>query len=159
MQISCPHNENLNGEKLRIALILPRFNDQLGWELYENTLKELQRLNVTTHDLFRVPGTLEVPYAAKELAQTQKYDAIIALGIVIRGATTHYDYVCENSISALMQLNLEQSIPIVFGILTVENLEQAIERVSAEKMNKGLEFAQAAVEMAQFKENINNNQS
>lgn len=136
---------------LNIAIILPRFNDELGGELLENTVDELAALGVKSTQLYRVPGALELPYAAFKIAKSKKYDAIIALGIVIRGETKHFDIVTEVSHQGLMEVNLDEDVPVIFGVLAVENKKQAVERVRADKMNKGAEFARAAVEMAQFR--------
>lgn len=139
------------GSKLHIAIILPRFNDELGMELYQNTEKQLKKLGVKTIKLYRTPGALELPFAAYKIAQAKKYDAIIALGIVIRGETKHFDLVCEQAYTGLMEVNLDEDTPVIFGVLAVENKKQAIDRVRADRMDKGSEFAEAAVEMAQFR--------
>lgn len=140
----------ITGEGLKIDLILPRFNESLGLELLDNTEKYLKQYGVQEEDIAitRVPGTLEIPYIAKKIITLpEPPDAIIALGLVIRGDTTHYDYVCETTINALMQLNLTYDTPIITGILTVENEQQAKDRIDENKLNKGKEFALAAIEM------------
>lgn len=138
-------------KSLNIAIILPRFNDELGGELLQNVIDELAALGVKSTQLYRVSGALELPYATLKIAKSKKYDAIIALGIIIRGKTKHFDLVSEISHQGLMEVNLDEDVPVIFGILAVENEKQAVERVRANKMNKGAEFARAAVEMAQFR--------
>lgn len=138
-------------KSLKIAIILPRFNDVLGQKLLLNTRNELKELGVKNVQIYRVPGALELPFAAQKIALSKKYNAIIALGIVVRGETKHFDLVTEHSHSGLMQVSLTNKLPIIFGVLAVENEKQAIERVEETKMNKGKEFAQAAVEMATFR--------
>lgn len=137
-------------KKLRIAIVLPRFNDELGSELLANTENQLATLGVEKVDIYRVPGALELPYAALKIAKGKRHSAIITLGIVIRGETKHFDLVAEESHRGLMKVSLEQNIPVVFGILATENEKQAIDRVRADRMNKGKEFADTAVEMALF---------
>ncbi len=136
---------------LRIAVILSRFNEELGEELQKNTLKQLKKLGVKKFDLYDVPGALELPFAALKIAKKEKHDAIIALGVVIRGETKHFDLVCEQTYAGLMEINTDEDTPVIFGVLAVENKKQALDRVRADRMNKGAEFADAAVEMAQFK--------
>lgn len=145
-------NKKINKNKsLKIAIILPRFNDNLGQKLLLNTQNELKELGVKNVQIYRVPGTLELPFAALKIALSKKFHAIIALGIVIRGGTKHFDLVVETAYQGLMEVTLDEDTPIIFGVLAVENEKQAIERVEKTKMNKGKEFAQAAVEMATFR--------
>lgn len=155
MKINQSKSSKLNGKPFKFAVILPRFNDHLGQELYQNTKSTLLKNGVQEKNILltRVPGSLETPYSALHLSQTQDVNAIIALGIVIKGDTSHYDLVCEESYRGLMAVSLGQNIPIIFGILTVNNLKQAIDRISAKKMNKGKEFAESAIEMAQLANN------
>lgn len=151
VNISTPKKEVSKNKSLKIAIILPRFNDALGQKLLLNTQNELKKLGVKMVQIYRVPGALELPFAAQKIALSKKYNAIIALGIVVRGETKHFDLVTEHSHSGLMQVSLTNKLPIIFGVLAVENEKQAIERVEETKMNKGKEFAQAAVEMATFR--------
>ncbi len=138
-------------KNLKIAILLPRFNDELGNKLLDNTVEELTKLGVKNIKIYRVPGTLELPFAALKIALSKKFHAIIALGVVIRGGTKHFDLVVETAYQGLMEVTLDEDTPIIFGVLAVENEKQAIERVEKTKMNKGKEFAQAAVEMATFR--------
>ena len=142
----------VSGNSLRIAIILPRFNDELGQELFTNTKAKLASFGLSMKNitLYRVPGALELPYAAQKIAKAKKHDVIIALGVVIRGETKHFDIVTEEAHRGLMQVSLTQMVPVIFGVLAVENKKQALDRVRADRMNKGAEFAEAAVEMAQF---------
>ncbi len=136
---------SVNGKKLKIAIVLPYFNQELGKELLKNTKEELINNQVQEKNImiFRVAGALEIPFACQKIAK--KFDVIIALGIVIRGETTHYDLVTETSHQGLMQVQLDTKIPIIFGILACENLTQAKNRISKKGLNKGREFAQAAL--------------
>lgn len=140
----------INGENLRIAIILPYFNEKLGLELYKNTEEELLKNNVRKKNisLIRVAGALEIPFACQKIAEkiTKKdkiHHGIIALGVVIRGETTHYELVTETTYQGIMQTQLKYGIPIAFGILACENLQQAEKRVSRNGLNKGKEAAQA----------------
>jgi 6,7-dimethyl-8-ribityllumazine synthase len=99
-------------------------------------------------DVAWVPGAFEIPLIAKKLAKSKKYDAVITLGAVIRGATTHYDYVCNEVAKGVASISLETEIPVIFGVLTTENIEQAIERAGTKAGNKGYDCAVAAIEMA-----------
>lgn len=137
------------GENLKIAIILARFNDSIGEKIFKETEKTLLEKKVKKQNihLFQVPGALELPFAAKKIAQSsKKFNAIIALGVVIEGGTDHYKHLCRTTYQGLMQVNLTEKIPTIFGVLTVKNIKQAEERIE-----KGKEFAEAAIEMALFK--------
>lgn len=138
---------NMNGEKLKIYIILPYFNEELGLELYKNAKKTLIQNKVKEENikLSRVAGALEIPYACQKIAKRENPDAIIALGIIIRGETSHYDLVSENTYSGIMKAQLETGTPIAFGILSCENTKQAKDRVMAKGLNKGKEAAEAAL--------------
>lgn len=135
----------INGKNLKIGIVLPYFNEKLGLELYKNTVEELLKHNVAEKNIIltRVAGALEIPFACQKIAK--KFNAIIALGIVIRGETTHYKLVTETTHQGLMRIQLDTKIPIIFGILACENLEQVLKRISKKGLNKGKEFAQAAL--------------
>lgn len=145
------------GENVHIAIVLTRFNDEIGNKLYKNTVEALLSHHVDQKYIhtFRVPGALETPFAAQLLAEKHLYDAIIVLGAVIRGDTYHFELVCNESYRGLMDVSLKYNVPIIFGILTVNNLQQAMERVEKNGLNKGQEFAEAALEMAQLAKNDN----
>jgi 6,7-dimethyl-8-ribityllumazine synthase len=142
------HKEiKIDGEKLKIHIILPYFNEDLGMELYENAKKTLIKNNVKEENikLSRVSGALEIPFACQKITKREKPDAIIGLGIIIRGETSHYDLVSENTYNGIMKVQLETGIPIAFGILSCENIEQAKNRVMENGLNKGKEAAEAAL--------------
>jgi len=140
----------------KIAIIMSRYNDELGNILLENVLKTFQRyeLQDSQIELYKVPGSLEIPLIAKTLILKKKYSAIITLGIVIKGDTYHFELVCNETYRALMKLTIKLDTPIVFGVLTVNNVEQARERVAADGLNKGEEFALAALEMIQLQNQL-----
>lgn len=146
MQIGKKSEIKVDGKKLKIAIVLPYFNEELGLELFGNTKKELLANNVQEKNisLTRVAGALELPFACKKIAH-KKPNAIIALGIVIRGETSHFDLVTQTTHQGLMKVQLEETTPIIFGLLACENLKQVKDRVSSKGLNKGKEFAQAAL--------------
>ena len=150
MKTSKSNMEELNGKAYKIAVILSRYNDDIGNELLSNTRQALLKYGTKERniDLYRVPGALEIPVTANALALQDKYDAIICLGVVIRGDTPHFDLVTSECYRGLMDVSLCSDTPIVFGVLTTNNLKQAKERSAKNKMNKGKEFAEAAIEMA-----------
>lgn len=137
----------LNGSKLKIAIILPYFNESLGLKLYEKTISELQKNQVSQKQitLFRTSGSLELPFAAQKIINRKNPDVIIALGIVIRGKTSHYELVIGETYRGLMQVQLEAKKPIIFGVLGCENIKQVKER-----LDKGEDFASAAIIQAQI---------
>jgi len=145
----------LLAEGFRFAIIVSRFNDFISSRLVEGAMDALQRHGAGEEQvtLIKVPGAFETPLAAKKLAESGKYDAVICLGAVIRGATPHFDYVAAEVSKGIANVALECSIPITFGVLTTDNLEQAIERAGSKSGNKGYDAAMAAIEMVNlFKE-------
>ncbi len=140
-----PTNIQIDGKNLKVGIILPYFNEILGKELLKNTQNELEKQNVPKDNIkvFRTGGALELPFASKKVIEKHKLDGVIALGIVIRGETSHYDLVTENSYQGLMQVQLELNKPIIFGVLSCETVDQAKERISSSGLNKGEEFAQS----------------
>lgn len=140
----------LSAEGLRFAVIVSRFNDFICSRLMEGAMDALKRHGCNEEQIFqiRVPGAFEMPLAAKKLAKSGSYDAIICLGAVIRGATPHFDYVAAEVSKGIANVSLETDIPVSFGVLTTDNLEQAIERAGSKSGNKGYEAAMAAIEMA-----------
>lgn len=150
MKTSKSTAEKLNGKPYKFAIILSRYNDDIGTELLKNTHETLMKHGTRERhiDLFRVPGALEIPVTANALALKNKYDAIICLGVVIRGDTPHFDLVANECYRGLMDISLCSDTPIIFGVLTTNNLKQAKERSAKNKMNKGKEFAESAIEMA-----------
>lgn len=161
MKINKSNADFSNIKNVKIAIVLSRYNDSLGNRLLETVLKTLKENNIPENNLkvYRVPGALEIPLAASLISEmnkknTEKFDAIITLGLVIRGATYHFELVCNETYRKLMDLAVEKNLPIVFGVLTVNSIEQAEERVDEKKLNKGKEFAEAALEMIQFKNSL-----
>lgn len=135
-----------------IAIICSKFNPTITQVLLEQCVFELKQNNYSAEDyeIVMLPGAVEIPYAAKKLALTGKYDAIIALGAVIRGETRHFDYVCKMVTDGCMQVMLEQMIPIIFGVLTTDNIEQASARTDGSKKNLGRDAARSAIDMAKL---------
>jgi 6,7-dimethyl-8-ribityllumazine synthase len=133
----------------RIALLVSRFNSFIVESLLSGAVDTLKRHGAEARELqiVRVPGAYEMPIAAKRLAASQRYDAIIALGAVIRGGTPHFEYVAGECTKGLSQVSLQHDIPIAFGVLTVDSIEQAIERAGTKAGNKGAEAALSAIEM------------
>ncbi len=141
---------DLDGKGLRIAIIGARFNDHIVTKLRDGALRGLERLGVADNDIMEswVPGAFELPLAAKVLAHTGKVDAIICLGTVIKGDTPHFDYVCGEAARGIQDAQLATGIPVMFGVLTVNTEQQAIDRSGPGIDNKGDEAAVGAVEMA-----------
>jgi len=139
----------LDAKSCKFAIIISRFNDFIVNRLTGGAMDALLRHGAEEAlvDQYKVPGAFEIPLMAKKLAQTKKYDAIICLGAVIRGATPHFDYVASEVAKGIATVGLETGIPITFGILTTDNLEQAIERAGSKSGNKGTDAAVTAIEM------------
>ena len=139
----------LDGSGLRFAIIVSRFNSFIGERLVEGALDALHRHGTepTAITTVRVPGAFEIPLVAKRLAATGEYDALICLGAVIRGATPHFDYVASEVSKGIATVSLESGLPIAFGILTTETIEQAIERAGTKAGNKGFDAAVSVIEM------------
>lgn len=140
---------NLIASGMKVGIVASRFNDFIVGKLIEGAEDALLRHGVAAENisLVRVPGAFEIPAAAKLLVNTQRFDAIICLGAVIRGATTHYDYVCSEVSKGIAHLSMETDTPVLFGVVTTENIEQAIERAGTKAGNKGYDTALAAIEM------------
>jgi 6,7-dimethyl-8-ribityllumazine synthase len=141
---------NLVAVDLRIAIVLSRFNSLVGERLLEGALDTLRRHGVAEEGIAiaRVPGAFEIPLVAQEMARTGRYNAVICLGAVIRGATAHFDYVAGPMASSLANIALATGVPVLFGVLTTDTIEQAIERAGTKAGNKGSDVAVAAIEMA-----------
>lgn len=142
--------KTMNGESLKIAIVVAEFNDFITSRLLEGAHKTLVKHGVKDDniDLVHVPGAFELPLTSKTLAETNKYDSVITLGCVIRGSTTHYDYVCNEAAKGISHAGLSTGIPVIFGVITTENIEQAIDRAGAKVGNKGSDAAVTAIEMA-----------
>ena len=141
---------HLNADGLRFAILSARFNSFIVEHLQEGALDAIRRHggDLSLVDIYKTPGAYELPVLARKVAQSKKYDAMIALGAVIRGSTPHFDYVANECVKGLASVSLEYNIHISFGVLTVDSIEQAIERAGTKAGNKGAEAALAAVEMA-----------
>ncbi len=140
---------NLTIRSARIALLVSRFNSFIVESLLSGAIDTLKRHGAEDHDLqiVRVPGAFEMPLAAKRLAASQRYEAIIALGAVIRGGTPHFEYVAGECTKGLATVSMQYDVPVAFGVLTVDSIEQAIERAGTKAGNKGAEAAMSAIEM------------
>ena len=145
-----------SGKGKKIAIVISRFNEFVTDSLSSGARDILIRNGVKENDIIevRVPGALEIPLAVKELASQKKYHAIIALGAVIRGATAHFDYVAGFTSNAISQIGLDNNLPVLNGVLTVDSIEQAIERSGSKAGNKGSECALAALEMTDIIDQI-----
>jgi 6,7-dimethyl-8-ribityllumazine synthase len=139
----------LQAEGFRFAIIVSRFNDFICSRLVEGAVDALIRHGATDDNItvIKVPGAFEIPFAAKRLADSERYDAVICLGAVIRGATPHFDYVASETSKGIANVAMGSRIPVAFGVLTTDNLEQAIERAGSKSGNKGYAAAVAAIEM------------
>jgi 6,7-dimethyl-8-ribityllumazine synthase len=140
----------LLAEGLKFAIIVSRFNDFIGERLLGGALDAIKRSGGDEQniDIFKVPGAFEIPVVAKKVAATGKYDAVICLGAVIRGATPHFDYVAAEVSKGIANVSIDSGVPISFGVLTTDTIEQAIERAGSKSGNKGWDAAYAAMEMA-----------
>ena len=138
------------GTDLKIGIVVSRFNDFITSKLLSGAEDTLLRHGVKADDIdvAWVPGAFESPLIAKKMAETKKYDAVITLGTVIRGATSHYDYVCNEAAKGIAASSMSTGVPVIFGVLTTDTIEQAVERAGTKAGNKGAEAAAAAIEMA-----------
>ena len=147
---------NLVAQNIKVALVAARFNEFIVSKLISGAVDGLKRHNVTDDDitLAWVPGAFEIPVIASKLAKSGKYDAVICLGAVIRGATSHYDYVCNEVSKGVAHVSLETGIPVLCGVLTTDTIEQAIERAGTKAGNKGYDCALSAIEMINLSKEI-----
>ena len=143
----------------RFGVVVSRFNEFISGKLLEGALDCLYRHQAEKEDIHVawVPGAFEIPLLAKKMAETGKYDAVVCLGAVIRGSTSHYDYVCSEVAKGVSRVNLDTSVPVAFGVVTTDTIEQAIERAGTKAGNKGWEAALTAVEMTSLLENFQTN--
>ena len=134
---------------VKIGIVAARFNEFITGKLLSGAIDGLIRHNVKEEDVdvAWVPGAFEIPLIASKMAKSGRYDAVICLGAVIRGSTTHYDYVCNEVSKGVAHISLDTGIPVIFGVLTTENIEQAIERAGTKAGNKGYDCALSAIEM------------
>ena len=140
----------LIADGLKVGIIVARFNEFIGSKLLSGAIDGLVRHGMAEDDIevAWVPGAFEIPVMAQKMAQSGKYDAIICLGAVIKGATSHYDYVCAEVSKGIANVSLQCGLPVMFGVLTTDNIEQAIERAGTKAGNKGYDCALSAIEMA-----------
>ncbi len=143
------HQGRLNAEGFRFALIASRWNDFLTSRLTEGALDALERLGADEKNvaLYKVPGSFEIPLLARKVAGSGDYDAVICLGTIIRGQTPHFEYIAGEVTKGIAQAGMETGIPVVYGIVTADTLEQAIDRAGVKAGNKGFEAAMSAVEL------------
>lgn len=148
---------NLKADGKKFGIVVARFNSFISEKLLEGAIDSLVRSGALEADIdvARVPGAFEIPLIAKKMATTQKYDAIICLGVVIRGATPHFDVVVNEVSKGTAQVGLDLGMPVLFGVLTTETIEQAIERAGTKAGNKGADVAVAAIEMANLVSALN----
>lgn len=141
---------HLVSEGLKYGVVVGRFNEFITSKLLSGALDAFKRHGVADDeiDVAWVPGVFEIPLIAQKMAESGKYDAVVTLGTVIRGSTTHYDYVCNEVAKGVAAINLKTGVPTIFGVVTTENIEQAIERSGTKAGNKGWDAAAAAIEMA-----------
>ncbi|BAQ11864.1 riboflavin synthase subunit beta [Bacillus sp. OxB-1] len=141
---------HLVGTGLKIGIVVARFNEFITGKLLSGAEDALRRHGVSEEDvaIAWVPGAYEIPLAAKRMATSGKYDAVITLGTVIRGSTPHFDYVCNEVAKGVAAISLQEGIPVIFGVLTTDSIEQAIERAGTKAGNKGWDAAASAIEMA-----------
>lgn len=140
---------NLVSKNIKVGIVAARFNEFIVSKLVGGALDGLKRHYVLENDIeiAWVPGAFEIPLIAAKMAESKKYDAVICLGAVIRGSTSHYDYVCNEVTKGIATVSLKSGIPVMFGVLTTDNLEQAIERAGSKVGNKGYDAAVGAIEM------------
>lgn len=141
---------NLIGQGLKFGIIAGRFNEFISGKLVSGAIDALKRHGVDENDIdiTWVPGAFEIPLTAKKMAKSRKYNGVICLGAVIRGATPHFDYVSSEVSKGIAHVSLETEVPVIFGVLTTDNIEQAIERAGTKAGNKGYDAAVTAIEMA-----------
>ncbi len=146
----------LDGSGKKFAVVVSRFNDFINTKLLDGAVGNLTRHGVTDNDITVIwtPGAFEIPLVAKKLAESGKHDVVIALGCVIRGATAHFEYVAGEAAKGIGQAAMQTGVPIIFGVLTTDTIEQAIERAGTKAGNKGSDAALAAIEMASLMEQL-----
>lgn len=151
------HEGNLNASGLKFAIIVSRFNDLLTAKLQEGAIDCLLRHNAAEEkiDVFKVPGSFEIPYVANHLAESGSYNAIICLGALIRGHTPHFEYIAAEVSKGIANISLKTGLPIIYGVVTADTLDQGIERCGTKAGNRGWDAAQSAIEMANlYKESL-----
>lgn len=149
----------LVAENTKVGIVVARFNEFITSKLLGGAVDTLKRHGVDENNIHTawVPGAFEIPLIAKKMADSGKYDAVICLGAIIRGSTSHYDLVCNETSKGIAQVSLNSNIPVMFGVITTENIEQAIERAGSKAGNKGSECAEGAIEMINLIREIDKN--
>lgn len=150
------YEAKLNAEGMKLAIVSSRFNEFIVSKLLGGTIDCFVRHNGNENDITNVwvPGSFEIPLMAKKMAETKKYDAIVCLGAVIRGSTPHFDYVAAETAKGISKVTLDTGVPVIFGVLTTDSIEQAIERAGTKAGNKGWEASLSAIEMANLMKSI-----
>ncbi|PKN00999.1 MAG: 6,7-dimethyl-8-ribityllumazine synthase [Elusimicrobia bacterium HGW-Elusimicrobia-1] len=150
------HQGNLTARNKKFAVVASRFNDFITARLVEGALDTLIRHEADEKNIevWKVPGSFEIPALAKRIAASKKFDAVICLGCVIRGDTPHFDYVAAEAAKGIAQVSMSADVPVIFGVITADNLEQAVERAGAKAGNKGKDAAETAIEMANLYANL-----
>jgi 6,7-dimethyl-8-ribityllumazine synthase len=146
---SAPRSDRAGGKGFRFAIVASRWNDSLVSRLIEGALDALEELSVekNTVEVFRVPGSFEIPLCALKAAESGKFDAVICLGVIIRGQTPHFEYIAGEVARGIGEAGMKTGVPLLFGVITAENMDQAIDRAGVKLGNKGFEAATAAVEL------------
>ena len=154
------HQGRLNAEGFRFAVVSSRWNDFLTSRLVEGALDALERLGADEKSVehFRVPGSFEIPLLARKLAGSGKYDAVVCVGTIIRGQTPHFDYLAGEVTKGIAQAGMETGVPVVYGVVTADTLEQAIDRAGVKAGNKGFEAAMSAVELVNLYKEVGSGQ-
>jgi 6,7-dimethyl-8-ribityllumazine synthase len=144
------HEGQLNGQEFRFAIVASRWNDFISSRLVDGALDAFERLGVTEEniEIYKVPGAFEIPLLAQKLAASEKFAAVVCLGTIIRGQTPHFEYIAGEVARGIGQAALQTGVPVVFGVITADNMDQAIERAGVKLGNKGFEAATTAVELA-----------
>ena len=147
---------SFDGKGLRFGIVVGRFNDFVAGKLLDGALDALTRHDVADEDItiVKVPGSYEIPLAARRLARSGDFDGVLCLGVLIRGHTPHFDYIAAEAAKGVAQASFETDVPLLFGIITAETLEQAIDRAGAKAGNKGFDVALAGIEMANLMKNL-----
>lgn len=144
-----------NVQSAKIGIVVADFNETVTKQLVQGATEMLAKFDLENVDVYHVPGAFEIPFMTKQLLAKKKYDGILTLGAVIKGETDHYDLICQNVASGVMNLNLTSNIPITFGILTTDNIEQAMQRAGLKAGNEGSITAQSLLEMISLNRQIN----
>jgi len=153
------HEGQLNGQEFRFAIVASRWNDFISSRLVDGALDAFDRLGVAEKDveIYKVPGAFEIPLLAQKLAASKKFAALVCLGTIIRGQTPHFEYIASEVARGIGQAALQTGVPVVFGVITADNMDQAIERAGVKLGNKGFEAATTAVELANLYRTVTSN--